>query len=394
MPHTLQKAFQAQYPWAVKSEIHTAYAPYRVCPLGAHIDHQYGIVTGFTLDKGVTLRFLIAPDGAVNLDSMNFSGHVQFDLENIGAKEGNWGDYVRGAAYSLSKKCKLKNGFKGIVRGTIPIGGLSSSAAVILCYINALAYANNIVLTQAEMISFALAAENEYVGINVGKLDQSCEVLCKAGQLLYLDTSDDSYQLIPASSSLPPFELAVFFSGVARSLGSGYNTRVDEAKSAAYALKAYEGTDCGLYKDTRLRDVPVAVYEKWKDRLPEIFAKRALHYYSESQRVQNGLIAWKEGDLVQFGKLVFESGYSSIHNWETGSPELITIYDIMCETEGIYGGRFSGAGFKGCCVAIIDPAYRESIAEYVTKRYLEKFPQYADSFSIHFCKTNDGVSCS
>ena len=391
MPQTLEKHFRTLYPWAEQSDIHTSYAPYRVCPLGAHIDHQYGIITGFALDKGVTLRFLISTDGAVNLDSMNFPDHVSFDLGNIGEKQGNWGDYAKGAAFALSQKYELKVGLKGVVRGTLPVGGLSSSAAVVLCYINALCYANKIQLSASELIKTALFAENGYVGINVGKLDQSCEVLCKKQHLLTLDTTDDSYTLIPAPQHMKQFEIAIFYSGVSRVLGSGYNTRVDEAKSAAYSLKALSGMEYGLYKDTRLRDVPVGVYEGYKDKLPFVFAKRAQHYYTEMDRVEKGIEAWKKGDLEAFGNLVFASGYSSIHAWETGSPELRAIYEISEHIPGIYGCRFSGAGFKGCCMALIDPAYKEAIEEQVTREYLQQFPQYKDQFSVHFCKTDDGV---
>ena len=391
MPQTLEKHFRTLYPWAEQSDIHTSYAPYRVCPLGAHIDHQYGIITGFALDKGVTLRFLISTDGAVNLDSMNFPDHVSFDLGNIGEKQGNWGDYAKGAAFALSQKYELKVGLKGVIRGTLPVGGLSSSAAVVLCYINALCYANKIQLSASELIKTALFAENGYVGINVGKLDQSCEVLCKKQHLLTLDTTDDTYTLIPAPQHMKQFEIAIFYSGVSRVLGSGYNTRVDEAKSAAYSLKALSGMEYGLYKDTRLRDVPVRVYEGYKDKLPLVFAKRAQHYYTEMDRVEKGIEAWKKGDLEAFGKLVFASGYSSIHAWETGSPELRAIYEISEHIPGIYGCRFSGAGFKGCCMALIDPAYKEAIEEQVTREYLQQFPQYKDQFSVHFCKTDDGV---
>jgi galactokinase/galacturonokinase len=391
MPQTLEKHFRTLYPWAEQSDIHTSYAPYRVCPLGAHIDHQYGIITGFALDKGVTLRFLISTDGAVNLDSMNFPDHVSFDLGNIGEKQGNWGDYAKGAAFALSQKYELKVGLKGVIRGTLPVGGLSSSAAVVLCYINALCYANKIQLSAAELIKTALFAENAYVGINVGKLDQSCEVLCKKQHLLTLDTTDDSYTLIPAAQHMKQFEIAIFYSGVSRVLGSGYNTRVDEAKSAAYSLKALSGMEYGLYKDTRLRDVPVRVYEGYRDKLPLVFAKRAQHYYTEMDRVEKGIEAWKKGDLETFGNLVFASGYSSIHAWETGSPELRAIYEISEHIPGVYGCRFSGAGFKGCCMALIDPAYKEAIEEQVTREYLQQFPQYKDQFSVHFCKTDDGV---
>lgn len=176
------------------------------------------------------------------------------------------GDYAKGAVYALSQKYELKNGIKGVIKGTLPIGGLfSSSAAVVLCYINALCLANNIELSSSKLIKIALFAENVYVGINVGKLDQSREVLCKKQHLLMLDTKDDSYTLIPTSSSLPKFEIAIFYSGVSRVLGSGYNTRVDEAKSASYSLKAFAGIEYGLYKDTRLRDVPVSVYEQYRE---------------------------------------------------------------------------------------------------------------------------------
>ncbi|WP_320128694.1 hypothetical protein [uncultured Sphaerochaeta sp.] len=108
-------------------------------------------------------------------------------------------------------------------------------------------------------------------------------------------------------------------------------------------------------------------------------------------RVVKGVAAWRQGDLKAFGQLVFESGYSSINYWETGCPELIAIYEIMKHIPGIYGGRFSGAGFKGCCVGLINPDYKEQIAEQMTKEYLALFPQYKDIFSIHFCKTDDGV---
>ena len=107
--------------------------------------------------------------------------------------------------------------------------------------------------------------------------------------------------------------------------------------------------------------------------------------------MEAGAEAWRRGDIVQFGRLSFESGRSSIYNWETGSPELKRLYEIMTETEGIYGGRFSGAGFKGCCVALIDPAFREQILERVEREYLKSFPALRGHYSAHICQTGDGV---
>ena len=191
---------------------------------------------------------------------------------------------------------------------------------------------------------------------------------------------------------MKPYEIAIFFSGLERSLASSkFNMRVDECRSAAYALKAFSGMDYGKFEETNLRDVPYEVYLKYKDRLPENWAKRAEHWYTEFNRVQRGAEAWRRGDIEEFGKLSFESGRSSIYNWETGSPELIRLYEIMTETDGIYGGRFSGAGFKGCCMALIDPAYRDEIIARVEREYLASFPKLRGKYSAHICHTANGV---
>jgi galactokinase/galacturonokinase len=209
-----------------------------------------------------------------------------------------------------------------------------------------------------------------------------------------LDTKDDSYSLIPENPNIKPYEIAIFFSGVERTLmGSKFNMRVDELKAAAYALKGFAGIEYGNFKDTRLRDVPKEVFEKYKDKLPENWRKRATHFYTEFDRVSLGVEAWKNGDIETFGKLCFESGYSSIYNYETGSNELKTLYEIMLKTQGIYGGRFSGAGFKGCCMALVNPEYKESIKEYITEEYVRIFPNLKDKFSVHFCKSADGCAC-
>ena len=125
--------------------------------------------------------------------------------------------------------------------------------------------------------------------------------------------------------------------------------------------------------------------------MPENWRKRAEHWYTEFDRVENGVEAWRKGDLETFGKLSFESGHSSIYNWETGSPELKALYEIMTHTDGIYGGRFSGAGFKGCCMALIDPAYSEEIARNVEKEYLAQFPDLRGKYSFHLCHSADGL---
>jgi galactokinase/galacturonokinase len=191
---------------------------------------------------------------------------------------------------------------------------------------------------------------------------------------------------------MKPYDIAIFFSGVERNLaGSKFNMRVDECKSAAYALKAFAGMEYGKFKETHLREVPVEIFNQYKNRLPENWAKRAEHWYAEYERVHQGAEAWRRGDIEEFGRLSFESGRSSIELWETGSPELKELYEIMTRTDGIYGGRFSGAGFKGCCMALIDPAFEESILAKVEKEYLAAFPALKGKYSAHICVSADGV---
>jgi len=386
-----EKKFEETYKTAPEG---IAFCPYRICPLGAHVDHNLGKILGFAIDKGIHLAYKPKHNGVIELNSLQFEKRAQWHIsETPEIKENDWADYLRGATIELAKKHSFKTGLCGVIEGSLPIGGLSSSAAVTIVYLVALCKVNNICLSENELIQTALAAENKYVGVSCGKLDQSCEVYCKKENLLYLDTLDDSFELIPTSPVMKPYEIAIFFSGVERTLiGSKFNMRVDELRSAAYALKAFSGMEYGKFNETYLRDVPVEVYNEYKDRLPENWRKRAEHWYSEFDRVTKGAEAWRNGDIEAFGKLSFDSGRSSIYNYETGSPELKKLYEIMTETDGIYGGRFSGAGFKGCCMALINPEYKDFISEKITKEYISAFPLLEDKFSIHFCKTADGVS--
>ena len=372
---------------------YTAFTPYRICPIGAHSDHQFGKITGIAINQGIHIAYSPKTNGVVELLSLQFEKRAQWHINSVPEqKQLDWADYLRGATIALSQKYPLHMGMSGVIEGSLPIGGLSSSAAVILAFLTALCKVNGIELSPQELILTALAAENNYVGVSCGKLDQSCEVYSKKDHLLYLDTLDDSYELIPTSPNMKPYKIAIFFSGIERTLaGSKFNMRVDECRSAAYALKAYAGMEYGKFNQTYLREVPYEVYLQYKDRLPDNFAKRAEHWYTEFFRVQKGAEAWRKGDLEAYGKLSFESGRSSIYNWETGSPELKTLYEIMTQTDGIYGGRFSGAGFKGCCMALIDPAFEESITQTVTKEYLKTFPELEGKYSVHICQSADGI---
>lgn len=370
-----------------------SFCPYRICPIGAHIDHQNGKITGLAIDQGVRIAYGPKQNGVIELHSLQFPVRAQWHARYVPeGKEGDWADYLRGATVMLAKKYTLRVGLCGVVAGSIPIGGLSSSAAVIIAFLTALCRVNNIELSRQELLQTALDAERLFVGVNCGRLDQSCEIFCKKDHLLYLDLQTDSCELIPTHPAMKPFDIMILFSGVERNLqGSKYNMRVDEVKSAAYALQAYAGMDYGRFEDTRLRSVPREVFERYKHLLPEPWRLRAEHYYTEFDRVEQGAEAWRRGDIARFGQLCSQSGYSSIYSYQTGSEELKTLYDIMMQTDGIYGGRFSGAGFKGCCLALTDPAYSGEVERKVTEAYLKRFPELAGKFSVHICHSADGV---
>ena len=386
---------------------HHIFSPYRVCPLGAHVDHQHGLVTGFAINKGVDLWFDIRDDGHVHLESKTFEGIVDFEIDAPSqVRERHWGDYARGAKYALKKRFELKRGITGVIQGSLPVGGLSSSAAVLIAYVMAFAKANDITLQPFEVVKIASEAEREYIGLNNGLLDQACIALGKKDQLLFLDCDSNEYRLIPFGgqqqstensqlsiiNSQLPFEIGIFFSGLTRSLvNSDYNLRVYECKTAAWNMLAYTEQPLKTFDKTFLRDIPKATFDKTRIAMPARFARRAEHFYSEYRRVRQGVTAWETGNLKLFGKLSFDSCESSIHNYECGSPELIAIYEIMRSLPGVYGGRFSGAGFKGACIALVDPAHKAEIEKVLTERYLAQFPEYERTFQVFWVKPDDGA---
>lgn len=376
-----------------RDAVDIAFCPYRICPIGAHSDHNLGKITGLAIDKGIHIAYAPKQNGVVEMASLQFPKRAQWHIASVpNQKQDDWADYLRGATWALNKKAKLNVGLCGVIEGSLPIGGLSSSAAVIISFLTALCKVNDIRLNQQEIIDVAYDAELNYVGVSVGKLDQSCEVLSKKNQLLYLDTLDGKYELIPQPATMKPYKIAIFFSGLEHSLaGSKFNMRVDELRSGVYALQAFAGMEYGKFKEANARNVPREVYMKYKNRLPEPWARRCEHWYTEFERVKKGAEAWRRGDIETYGRLSFESGWSSIYNWESGAPEQIRLYEIMTQTEGIYGGRFSGAGFKGCCMALIDPAYEESVSREVTEKYLAAYPEMKGKYEVFICDSADGV---
>ena len=374
-----------------ETPMYTAFTPYRISPLGAHVDHNLGLITGFAIDKGIHIAYSLNTNGIIELESIQFPKKCSWHILNTPSKKINdWADPLRGATIELNNRYPLRYGITAIIDGELPIGGLSSSSSLIITFINALAFINGIKLSNEELIEISEYAENNYLGIENGKLNQLCEIYSKKNKLLYVDMLDNSYKLIDTPSNMDKYVIGLFFSGIEKN-GSSYNTRTDELRSTAYLLKALDGIDYGNYKDTNMRDIPYEVYLKHKSKLPSSYIKRAEHWYSELDRVRSGIDYYRKGNIKEFGKLVTESGESTINNWETGSKEMIDLFNIIKSCKGVYGTRFAGSGYKGFCMAFIDPKYKDKILNEVEDKYLDKYPYLKDKYSAHICNTADGI---
>lgn len=380
------------FPHISPSDIKVVKSPYRVCPLGAHVDHQLGLVTGMTVDRSVLLVYAANPRAEVELVSLNFPGKVTFSLAAVPDKiDQDWGNYPRGAARALQKDKVLHHGIIGAIEGNLPVGGLSSSAAVGVAYLLALEEVNGLKLSPVENIERDRLIENEYIGLNNGILDQSTILLSEENKLFCMDCQDSHYHLIAPGACMPEFNILVIYSGISKFIGkTGYNSRVTECHLAAlelYRLARNEEPS----EQLRLRHIATSEFRRFENQLNEVSRKRSRHFFGEMERVQQGIKAWEQGDLVIFGRLMNESGASSIHNYECGSPHLISIYELLRQMPGVYGGRFSGAGFRGCCVAFVDPALTESICETLHAEYPKRHPDITRNYEIHVCTMDHGA---
>lgn len=372
-------------------EIEWVDSPYRICPLGAHVDHQLGLVLGMTIDRGILVAFTPNSEGLVRIRSLNFPGKIEFPIADVPPKTGHWADYARGAVFALNGYAELKRGIDAVISGNMPIGGLSSSAAVGVAYLLALEHVNELDLSDKDNIRLDQIIENDYIGLNNGILDQSTILLSSPlpNSLMFLDCKTSEHEII-RPEKMQDFSIVVVHSGINEVLiDTGYNNRVAECHEAAKTILKFAGKVVPE-KELKLRNVEADLFWQYRDKLPEVLRKRATHFYTEVERVRKGVSAWKTGDLTAFGKLIVESGKSSIENYECGVPELIKIYEILNSIDGVYGARFSGAGFRGACIGLVDSSVetQKAIRNEIAKRYPKDFPMYADRYEVHFCGTN------
>lgn len=331
----------------------TIFSPYRICPIGAHIDHQGGAVLGRTIKLGTTLEYRALDSKEIRITSDQF-GKAKFLIGDL--DKSHWARYAQAAARVLNPK----RGMRAHVTGSLIGAGLSSSASVGLAYLKALADVNEVDLTNEQLVHLDFELECTELGLQNGLLDPMSIIYGKKNALLFMDVVTGSVSSIidpPASDCV----WIVAYSGVSRELTkSGFNVRVAECHEAAASLQN------GAWK---LGDVSREIFEARKMSLPENLRKRTEHFFSEVERVHLGKQAWAESDAMRFGQLMNQSCESSIKNYEVGSEVLIQLHEIASSANGIYGSRFSGGGYGGCVIALT----KRDMAENACAEILEKF---------------------
>ncbi len=340
-----------------------ARAPGRVNLIGEHTDYNDGFVLPVAIDRDVTIVGRPRDDRTVRLHSANFENSTEFSLDHIEKLDRNtWSNYNRGVADVLQKDGHTLNGFDGAVWGDVPIAsGLSSSAATEMATMMAFSAATPALkLDGVTMARLSQRAENQFVGVNCGIMDQFISSLGKKDHALFIDCRSLEYQLAPMMQGVT---VLVVDTNASRSLAaSAYNERRAQCEEASrvFGVKA-------------LRDVSVETFERRQGELPEIIAKRAAHVVYENQRVLDAVEAMRGNDVVRLGQLMNQSHDSLRDLYAVSSKELDAVVDIAREMRGVHGARMTGAGFGGCAIALVRPGCSEAVTAGVAARFTARF---------------------
>lgn len=350
------------------------FSPYRICPLGAHVDHQGGVMLGRTIALGTTLEYEPLNSNEVHLTSEQF-GKTRFRIGDL--DRDHWARYAQAAARLLD----AMRGMRAQVSGRLVGSGLSSSAAAGLAYLKAFGEVNDIEFSNDELVRLDYEIEHDQLGLQNGTLDPLTIVHGLKDALLFMDTRTGAVIRI-MDPLVSKWAWVVAYSGISRELTkSGFNVRVEECRQAASLLKN------GARK---LSDVPRDVFEEAKAGLPENLRRRAEHFFTEVERVRQGAKAWEHANFEEFGGLMNQSCESSIRNYESGSEVLIELQELVSRTKGIYGSRFSGGGYGGCVVALAKRELAEEACREIAGEFISRHPELAAE--VFTSEMGDGIS--
>lgn len=336
-----------------------ARAPGRVNLIGEHTDYNDGFVLPMAIDRFVWIAFRPRMDRRVRLESLEFDDRLDLDLRSLRKGPPAWGEYVRGVAWAIQASGRRLRGWEGVMSGDVPIGaGLSSSAALELAAARVFSAVSAMTWEAEEMARQAQRAENDWVGVRCGLMDQLISAAGQEGQALLMDCRSGRHEPVP----IPPgISIVVLDTGTRRSLSdSAYNQRRAECEAAAAALNVGS-----------LRDVSLSAFRSAEASLPEPLGRRARHVVGEIDRTLRAAEAMRRGDATELGRLVDASHASLRDDFEVSSSELNAMVAAAHEQPGCLGARMTGAGFGGCAVAIVQSEAAAGFLEGVPPRYEE-----------------------
>ncbi len=339
-----------------------AVAPGRVNLIGEHTDYNDGYVLPMGIDRHALVVVGSRDDHVWRAHSMEFAETREARLEDLRPGEGaEWFDYVAALIWALSEEGESVTGADLIVAGDVPIGsGLSSSAALELAVARALCHVSGIVWDPKRMALIGQLAENEYVGVRCGIMDQFAAAASAAGYALLLDCRS----LEATAVSIPDhLTVVIMDTGVRRSLAAGeYNARRQSCEEAVGVLREQNPAVCAL------RDVDRDRLAEVEHLMDPVTYKRAMHVVTEIERPR-AFAAAVEHDPEEAGRLMNESHQSLRDMYEVSSEELDLVTSLAREQAGCYGARMSGAGFGGCAVALVDASQAETFISRVRSAY-------------------------
>jgi galactokinase len=353
-----------------------AEAPGRVNLIGEHTDYNDGFVLPVAIDRTIAVAAAPSDGKTVRVYSADFDARDEWRADGprrTGRRE--WRDYVRGVAWALLDAGYELRGADLAISGEVPVGaGVSSSAALEVAAAGALCAVSEDEIELGRLALLCQKAENQFVGVQCGIMDQLAAACSRAGQALLIDCRSLEIEHVPL-----PTEVAVVVvdSKVRRELGqTAYNDRREECAAAARAL----GLDS-------LREAATVD----PSGLPEPLDRRARHVISENERVLDGVGALRNRDVGRFGELMYESHESLRDDFEVSTPELDLLVELASRTEGVIGARLTGAGFGGCTVNLVE---RDAVAGFeagVVEPYRRKTGLPAEMF---VCRAVDGLRIS
>ncbi len=342
--------------------IRVVHAPGRVNLIGEHTDYNAGFVLPAAIDLGVSIALLPSDDDRVEVTLSETGERAGFDLAAIGPRREAWIDYIAGVAWALMAAGLPTRGFRGVLGSDLPAGaGLSSSAAVELAAGWALSGGERPTLATMDLARLAQRAENEYVGVNSGLMDQFAVAFGQADRALFLDCRNFEHRAVrlPIGTTL-----VICHSGSPRRLAaSEYNTRRAECDRAVNALRQLDPSVATL------RDVDMELLAAGGDRIDEVARRRARHVVGENERVLAVVAALERDDLSVVGAALAASHASLRDDYEVSSPALDALVDIASAVPGVIGARLTGAGFGGCTINLVRDEAVEALREAVLTKY-------------------------